>query len=130
MARSNPEAALQIEIKNYLTVALVTEGPEGVRWSASLTGTYLSPAARTKAKAMGVRPGIPDLCFVLPGGVTKWIELKAPKGSLGPEQRDFRDHVQPHGHWAMARSVAEVAAALKGWDVALRRHPFYPELHL
>jgi hypothetical protein len=122
--RAEPEAALQIDVKEYLCVCLPDSGPDGVRWSASLTGTYLSPAARSRAKAMGVRPGIPDLCFVFPGGVTKWIELKAPKGSLEPEQRDFRDHVAPHGHWALCRSVDEVAATLRGWGAPLRDHPF------
>lgn len=122
--RAAPEAALQIRVKEYLSLCLPDSGPDGVRWSASLTGTYLSPRARTLAKSMGVRPGIPDLCFVFPGGVTKWIELKAPKGSLEPEQRDFRDHVQPHGHWALCRSVDEVEAQLRAWGAPLKDHPF------
>jgi hypothetical protein len=117
--RAAPEAALQITVKQYLTICLGAE----VEWTASLVGTFLTPAARSRAKAMGVRPGWPDLQFYFPDGATRYIELKA-GASLSPEQRDFRDRAQPHGHWALCRSVDEVAAQLRAWGAPLRDHPF------
>ncbi len=117
--RAAPETRLQIDIKQYLTVAL---GPE-IYWTASLTGTYLSMAARTRAKAMGVQRGLPDLLFVFPDGITRFIELKA-GASLSPEQRDFRDRCAAHDIWALARSIDDVATALTRWGAKLRAHPF------
>lgn len=118
--RANPEARLQIAVKQYLNLCL----PDSVFWSASLTGTYLTPRARERAKAMGVRRGVPDFVFVFPDGVTRWIELKAPGGSLTPEQREFRDRFAPLGIFAVCRSVDEVSAQLRAWGAPLRDHPF------
>lgn len=117
--RAAPETRLQIDIKQYLTVAL---GPE-IYWTASLTGTYLSMAARTRAKAMGVQRGLPDLQFLFPDGVTRYIELKAGAG-LSPEQREFRDRCAAHDIWALCRSIDDVATALTRWGATLRAHPF------
>lgn len=118
-ARAAPEATLQITVKQYLVYCL----PAGILWTASLTGTNLSIRAATKAKAMGVRRGWPDFSFLFPDGVTRFIELKA-GASLSPEQREFRDHANPHGIWAVCRSVEEVAAALRGWGAVMKDHPF------
>jgi hypothetical protein len=117
--RAAPEAALQITVKQYLNICLGDE----VQWTASLVGTYLTPQARSRAKAMGVRPGWPDLQFLFPDGVTRFIELKA-GASLSPEQRDFRDRCAGRGIWALCRSVDEVSAQLRAWGAPLRDHPF------
>jgi hypothetical protein len=119
--RSNPEARLQISVKQYLSICL----PPQILWTASLAGHgKLSMAARNKAKAMGLKPGWPDLQFLFPDGVTRYIELKSDTGSLSPEQRDFRDRCSRHGIHAVCRSVDEVAATLRAWGAALRAHPF------
>lgn len=118
--RSNPEHQLQSRVREYLGWCL----PAEVEWTASLVGTNLSVNARNRAKAAGVRPGWPDLQFLFPDGVTRYIELKAPEGSLRPEQRAFRDRCAPHGIWAVCRSVEEVEATLRGWGARLRNHPF------
>lgn len=121
--RGNPETRLQIDVKQYLTLCL----PDDVEWTASLVGTFLTPQARTRAKAMGVRPGWPDLQFLLPDGRTYFIELKA-GSSLSEEQRAFRDRAKPHGIWAVCRSVDEVEVQLLLWGVRLRNHPFRESL--
>lgn len=122
--RANPEAKLQASVREYLMICLPEPpAPGGVLWTASLTGVFLSPAARSRAKAMGVRPGFPDLSFVFPDGGTRYIELKSEVGSLSAEQREFRDFTRPHGVWAVCRSVDEVAAALRGWGAPLRERP-------
>ena len=113
--RGAPEAKLQMTVRRYLEYAL----PADIMWTASLTGVFLSPQARAKAKAMGVRRGWPDLSFMFPDGVTRFIELKA-DGSLSPEQRDFRDLSRPHGVWALCRSVEGVEAVLISWGVKLK----------
>ena len=123
-ARANPEAALQVRVKEYLSVVL----PPGIFWTASLTGVNLSMRAAVRAKAMGIRRGAPDLCFLFPDGITRWIELKTRTGSLTPEQRAFRDLCTASGRdiHAVCRSLEEVDATLRGWGLALRSHPFMP----
>jgi hypothetical protein len=118
--RSNPEAALQIAVKRYLDIALLPPHvPGSLVWTACLTGTHLSRQARSRARAMGVKRGFPDLQFLFPDGVTRYIELKA-GASLSPEQKDFRDRCAPHGIFAVCRSVDEVATVLRGWGAPLR----------
>lgn len=117
--RAAPETRLQISVKQYLNMCL----DPAVQWTASLTGVHLTIQAATRAKAMGVRRGWPDLSFLFPDGVTRYIELKA-GASLSPEQREFRDAAAPHGIWAVCRSVDEVEATLRGWGVKMRNHPF------
>lgn len=106
-------------VKEYLTYAL----PPSVEWTASAVGINLNMHAATKLKSAGVRRGWPDLQFLLPDGVTYFVELKAPSGSLSIEQREFRDRCLPHGIWALCRSVDQVASALVGWGVELRAVP-------
>ena len=113
---AHPEASLQRAVVQYLELCLSPH----ILWTASLTGTALTPPARGRAKAAGVRPGWPDLAFLLPNGITVYIELKAPRGHLLPEQRTFRDAAEPNGIWAVCRSVDDVARALDEWGVQLR----------
>jgi hypothetical protein len=114
--RAAPEHRLQVAVRHFLLWAL----PPDVEWTASLTGAALSAPIRNKAKAAGVRRGWPDLQFLLPDGVTRYIELKSAVGSLSPEQRAFRDRCAPHGIFALCRSLEEVEATLRGWGVKLR----------
>lgn len=123
MRKANPEARLQIDVHDYLKVAL----PPSILFTAQLPGAHMHIRTATKAKAMGVKRGWPDLQFLFPDGVTRYIELKA-GASLSPEQVAFRDYARPLGIWALCRSVSEVDATLKAWGAQLRRHPFYPEL--
>lgn len=118
------EAKLQMDVRRYLLWCLDLTA---VEWTASLVGTHLKPQARDKAKSMGVRPGWPDLQFLFPDGVTRYIELKTETGSLSAEQRAFRDRCAPHGIFAVCRSVEAVEATLRGWGAPLRNHPFASE---
>lgn len=77
--------------------------------------------ARTgsKLKSMGARAGVPDFCFVLPGGYAGFIELKG-DGGLSPSQRSFSDDCQAIGaKWAMCRSIEQVVDILTAWGVPL-----------
>lgn len=116
MSRANPEHRLQVEVRRFLEFAL----PASIYWTSSLTGASLSMNARLKAKAAGVRRGLPDLLFVFPDGVTRFLELKTATGTLTPEQKDFRARFEPLGIFRVARSVQEVEAALRAWGAPLR----------
>ena len=77
-----PEAALQRQVAAHLRLYL----PSEVWWTASLSGIKLPIQAAARAKAHGVQRGAPDLSFIWPDGSTSYLELKAPKGRLTPEQ--------------------------------------------
>lgn len=125
MKRGNPEHKLQCSVREYLTYCLPQPGStDYVEWTANGAGVALSQFTANKAKAAGVRRGWPDLQFLFPDGVTRYIELKTATGSLSPEQRAFRDRCEPHGIFALCRSVDDVAATLRRWGVRLRAHPF------
>jgi hypothetical protein len=127
--RANPEGALQVSVKQYLTVAL----PADVEWTSSLAGAYLGPSQRAAMNAQGLRPGWPDLQFII-NRRTFYIELKAPvtvnsrtperygtldDPDLSDDQRRILGALHPQC-WAICRSVEQVAAALTRFGVKLR----------
>lgn len=85
-------------------------------WTANAAGVRVSIHVARKMKAAGVRRGWPDLQFALLDGRTAYIELKATRG-LSPEQKAFRSWAEPLGIWAMAKTLDQVEAALRGWGV-------------
>ncbi len=112
MTRGTPEADLQRAVVQALRFALprtaiihhcaneVTEaGPRGARRQAILVG-------------MGVHAGFAYL-MVLCDGRILFLELKAPKGRLRPDQEAFRDAVQAQGlGWTLVRSLDDALGAL------------------
>ena len=110
--RGTPEADLQRAVVSALRVVLpkgaivhhsanevAQAGPRGAKRQAILTG-------------MGVHPGFADLLVLWEGRVL-FLELKARKGQLSPEQRAFRDAVQTQGFgWALVRSLDDALGAL------------------
>lgn len=89
--------------------------PEEVKFTASAAGVPLTPKVRSDLKAAGLEPGWPDLQFLFPDGVTRYIEDKTPQGSLSRPQREFRDACQGHDIWALARTWADIENALAHW---------------
>lgn len=74
-------------------------------------------------KAEGLRPGVADICFMLPGGRCAWLELKTKTGQLSDHQHGFKTRCRELGHfWAMARSVDDAIPHLAAWNV-LKRLP-------
>jgi hypothetical protein len=118
--RGTPEADLQRAVVQALRFALprtaivhhsvneVTEaGPGGAKRQAILAG-------------MGVHPGFADLVVLCEGRVL-FLELKAPKGRLRPEQEAFRDAVLAQGFaWALVRSVDDALGALVAAGMSTR----------
>lgn len=110
MKRKSPEHDLQVAIVN----ALRSYCPHP--WFAVPNGGHRHIRTATKLKAEGVRPGVPDLCFVLPGGRFAGLELKSKKGRLSPEQKAFRDAVTAlQGWWHVANSIEEAWQILATW---------------
>lgn len=112
--RNQPEYRLQY----YTTQLLGFEAMPGIVWFAVPNGEYRSKRTLAKLKGMGVRAGVADLTFVLPGGRAAFLELKSEKGYPSAVQRQFRVDAEAAGAlYAIAKSPEEVRAILKEWGV-------------
>lgn len=110
--RKSPERALQVALVKQLT------RHAKCLWWAVPNGGFRHLYTATKMRAEGVRRGVPDLCFVLSGGTAAFLEMKAPGGSLTPEQKQFRDAAEAAGAWwATAKSLEEAWDILARWGV-------------
>lgn len=121
--RGTPEADLQRAVVRALRFALprtaiihhcaneVTElGPRGAKRQAILVG-------------MGVHAGFADLMVICEGRVL-FLELKAPKGRLRPDQEGFRDAVLAQGFgWVLVRSLDDALRALADQGLTTRIAP-------
>lgn len=103
------EAGLQKRVAAMLRAYL----PDDVWWTASLSGVTLTPAIAGQAKASGMNRGAPDLSFIFPDGVTRYIELKSEDGTLSVEQKALARTLV--GDMAVCRSVPEVRQRLAAW---------------
>lgn len=113
---AGPEDVLQIQIARFLKIA----APDLLWWHTPNGGTRRIGEAR-KFQDMGVRPGVPDMTFILPGGLVGFIELKAGRNRLEPSQKAFAEAaIKAGAAWQMCRSLEEVEATLRGWGVQLR----------
>ena len=103
------EEHLQAHVATMLRAYL----PDGIWWSASLSGIRLTPHLQKKAKGQGLNRGAPDLSFVMPSGVTRYIELKVGKNGLTDEQEALQATLG--GRMAVCRSWPEVRDQLAAW---------------
>jgi Na+/H+-translocating membrane pyrophosphatase len=72
---------------------------------------------------MGVHAGFADLMVICDGRVL-FLELKAPKGRLRPDQEAFRDAVLAQGFgWALVRSLDDALGALADHGFTSRVRP-------
>jgi hypothetical protein len=106
------EHQLQAALCKYLAVAAVAD----VYWFAIPNGDLRHVRVGARLKAQGVKPGVPDICVMMPAGRTKWLELKTAKGRQSPEQQGFEARCQRLGHsYALAHSFDEAVASLREW---------------
>jgi hypothetical protein len=106
-----PEQALQIQVARFIDAAY-----PALLWLHVPNGGARSKVEGAIFKAMGVKAGATDLFIILPDARTGFIELKAGKGKLTPQQEAFRDRVTALGcFWAECRSVDDVEAVLSRW---------------
>lgn len=112
-----PEQALQRSVIQYLDAVLPTEA-----WAFHVpNGGGRSKAEASIFKALGVRPGIPDLCIIWQGK-THWIELKAGRGRTSEAQQAAHLRLQGCGCWPVAtcRSIDDIKAALRVYGIPTR----------
>ena len=77
-------------------------------------GEWRHKATGGRLKAMGVRPGVPDLLAWADGGRAFGIELKAGAGKLSPAQTFWHSTVTALGHRVyVVRSLDEMEAVLR-----------------
>lgn len=107
------EHKLQTALCDYLALAARPE----LHWFAIPNGEKRHIRVAQRLKNEGVRRGTPDIFICLPAGRIAWLEMKAQKGSLSPEQKSFREKVLALGHhYAMARTIDEALEFLTSID--------------
>lgn len=109
------EHALQCALLEYLDFAARWD----VYYFAIPNAGKRTPFAGAKMRAEGLRAGVSDLVFMLPGGRCCWLELKrSPKQKQSIEQSYFQEicRVLDHPH-AVAHSFDEAVTILREWDV-------------
>lgn len=116
--RASPERAIQTAIVRALHQHCKYP------WFAIPNGGKRHVHTAIKLKAEGVRAGVPDLCFVLPGGRAAFLELKAEKGRLSDAQKEFRAAITAMcGWWNVAYSFDEAWEILSGWGALPKVKP-------
>lgn len=111
-----PEQALQKAVATYLDMTLPADA---VFWHTP-NGGYRTPVEAAAFKAMGVRPGIPDICILWLGRLY-CIELKAPGGSATGNQTSMHARLQSAGaSVSICRTLGEVAGMLTVWGIPSR----------
>jgi hypothetical protein len=108
----------EYRLQYFVTQLLKFNAAKGVIFYAVPNGEYRSKRTLAKLKGMGVRAGVADIAFVLPGGRAAFLELKSLRGYPSPEQRVFRADVEATGAlYAIARTQEEVTDILNSWGV-------------
>ncbi|MDO9334967.1 MAG: VRR-NUC domain-containing protein [Caulobacter sp.] len=105
------EENLHRQVASYLNTI------PGLLWwtTANQRGTR-SRAEMGVLKDIGVRPGVPDVCLLIPGGKIGFIELKAPKGRMSESQLEFTEAAKERGALvAVCYSLEDVTQYLNGW---------------
>jgi hypothetical protein len=116
MSRLKPEQKLQIQVAEFLDVAL----PIDSAWTAINPVPAKSKAVAGLSKAMGLKAGFLDILILYRAGAYL-IELKAKRGKLSDDQHGMTAQLISAGaKCAVARSLDEVIAILNGFGIPLR----------
>lgn len=131
MKRQHPEQDLQKAVIKWLAIAAPDLLYFHVPNAINVRGGQKAGAFN---KAMGVRPGVADLCFVIPVRITPhyppalahFIELKAPgtahrASAQNENQKQFQQDCRTAGApYAICDTLEAVEGTLRGWGVELR----------
>ena len=123
--RRAPERVAQRSVVSWLRIVLPT-GSIVAAVTNEDRGRAADPMSRARygqaRKAVGVTTGFPDLCILLPGPRTVFLEMKAPKtGRLSEAQIDVHARLRRLGHAVgVATSIDEARDLLRQWGVALK----------
>lgn len=99
-----PEEAIHRAIAEWLQWA-VPPPPDGPAWFHPPNGGGRSKAEAGIFKAMGVKPGVPDLVFIWKGSAIG-VEIKPPKQGLTGSQPER------HLEWTLAGAVMTVVHSI------------------
>lgn len=117
MKRSHPELLLSCAVADALRLGCRFD----VVWTHFPAGEHRSKITGARLKRMGLRRGVPDYLFITAGGHIAFLELKAGKGRLSPEQMAWRDAVIALGcRYAIARTGQEAIEILQSWGILER----------
>lgn len=112
--RNNAEEQLQKVIVQHLKI----RGNPDCIWYHPANNVPASPRTGARFKALGVVPGIPDLAFVLADGRAAYMELKAIRGRLSPEQKLFQAKCERLGiEHAVCFDLDTALRVLEAWSV-------------
>lgn len=112
--RNLAENRLQKQIAEYLDTVLP---PYSYRAHA-VSNNPRSFIAGVMEKKRGMKKGFPDIIIIGPHGVCAFMEVKAGKGRLSPEQFEWGNWlVSNQAEYAVVRSVDDVRACLRAWNV-------------
>lgn len=110
--RSKPEEALQRTVIQWLNLQI---GNRCIFYHCP-NGEARSKGTGGVLKAMGVMPGVADLCFVLPSGQAAFIELKVGENQQTDTQILFEEQCHRMGaHYEVCRSLEEVMGVVNAW---------------
>lgn len=110
LANYKTEDQIQTEVAAWLDTNL----PADWLWYHPPNGGFRKKTTANRFKAMGLKPGIPDVVILRADGSPVYIELKSFGGILSPSQCRFRDWCKAAGSpYYVARSVGEVTLILK-----------------
>ena len=112
--RRRPEEITQRACVQLLQLA-VPEPPSGPSWTAINPSPSKSKAVAGISKAMGLRPGVPDLLLVFRGR-SIFVEFKAGNNALSENQQFMRKEIVTAG------GIVEIARSLDDFVVILRKY--------
>ncbi len=98
---------LQIAIIGHLEWRLAPK----VIWFHVPNGGKRSKQTAAKMKRLGVKPGVPDLVFILPDATVAFLELKSRSGRPSVAQTDFAKRCEAIG--APPLTTADLGTALR-----------------
>lgn len=115
--RQRPEDAIQAAVVEHLRFRHVP----GLVWHSTPNERKANGREGARLKRMGLRPGAPDLVFILPPiGTYAGLELKTKAGRQSAAQREFQYEAAKAGAlYAVAHGVDEAITILRGWGAIL-----------
>lgn len=105
------------ELRSHIAIAehLRTRARPGVVWWHTPNGELRNKATAAKLKAMGVKPGVPDITLLIDGRFFG-LEIKSLEGRLSSEQRATHAELERAGAFmAVAHSIDGALAILTAW---------------
>lgn len=112
----DPRVATEEQIHCSIADLLRFKGHPNLIWWHTPNGELRTGRTGVKLKRMGVIPGVPDFCLVLPDGRAAFLEVKSATGRLSPEQKAFAERCAASGAvCTVVRSSREAETYLGVW---------------